>query len=99
MSGCSHNFSEKLALHSLPAHEIYIFATTIVVDVIEAMRVSKASFVHFKYFSFVVHVVDKFKVIETYTLVILGKVNTSNFYLNKSMFTLNKRFIAYFIEI
>ena len=99
MGDGSHNFSKKLALHGFSAHEVDVFAAAVVVDVVESVRVGEACFVHFEQFGFVVHVADEFEVVEAYTFVILGKINTSNFYLNKSQFTLDHRFIAYFVKI
>ena len=66
-------------LHSLFTHKINILAATIIVDMVQAMWICKASFVHSQIFSFVVHIVYKLDVVKSNTLVILGKINTSYF--------------------
>jgi len=73
------NLSKDSICHSFPTHQVDIFTTAIIIDVVEAMRIGKSGFVHSEHFSFVVHIGDELEVIETDALVIFGQVDTSYF--------------------
>jgi len=79
MGGCLYNFSKEWKSHRFLTHKINIFTAAIVIDVVQAMRIGEARFVHPQIFSFVVHVVHKLDIVKSHTFVVLGKVDTSNF--------------------
>ena len=72
-------FSEQIILHVLLAHEVYVFAGAVVIDMVEAMRVCEPSFGHSEAFGFVIHVLHKLLIVVIYAIRVLGKIDTSNF--------------------
>jgi len=88
------NVSKYLIAHGFLAHEIHVLAAAIIIHMVQAMGVGKSSSIHFYVSSFLVHVAYELPIVIFYALVVFGKIDASNFYLNASNVTLCHGFVA-----
>jgi hypothetical protein len=79
MRGCRNYAPEYLILHGFPAHDIDIFTTAIIIDMIEAMWVGKSCLAHIKISRSLIHKIDKLLSVEFNAFIVLSQVDASNF--------------------
>jgi hypothetical protein len=57
--GSANHSAKDLIFHGFPAHDVDIFAATVVIDVVQAVRVGESCFIHVEVAADLVHEADE----------------------------------------